>query len=155
MSLKASSSFLDKFLQASRLNLIFTRVILLLVLVICSFLKRIFSITFMLSWTIKAFRPSRPNESKKKMSVFGSISSILHQSVAPLLELSVLAMTNGFSFLFQKSSMHDWWICSCSLMEKHPQNCYYVLISYIFESFFNLKITDSFSHFLHATGEII
>ena len=31
----------------------------------------------------------------------------------------------------------------------------YVLISYFFESFFNLEITDSFGHFLHATKKII
>ena len=58
--LKASSSFFDKFLQAIRLNLIFTRVILLSVLVFCSVPNKIFSITLLLSWIIKAFKPSRP-----------------------------------------------------------------------------------------------
>ena len=58
--LKASSSFLDKFLQAIRLNLIFTRVILLSALVFCSVPNKIFSITFLLSWIIKAFKPTRP-----------------------------------------------------------------------------------------------
>ena len=61
MSLKASSSFLDKFLQALRLNLIFTRVVLLLVLVICSVPSKVFSITFLSSWIINAFKPSRPS----------------------------------------------------------------------------------------------
>ena len=81
VSLKASSSFLDKFLQASRLNLIYTSVILLSVLVIRSVSNNFFSITFLSSWIIKCFKPSRPKEPKKKISVFGSISSILYQCV--------------------------------------------------------------------------
>ena len=118
VSRKASSSFLDKFLQALRLNLIFTRVILLSILVICSVPNKIFSITFLSSWIIKAFKPSRPNVSKKKMSVFGSMSSMLHQWVPPLLEMSVFAIRNGYFPFFL-----NWWICSCSLREGDSQNC--------------------------------
>ena len=105
--LKASSSFLDKFFQALRLNLIFTRAVLWSVLVIRSVPNKIFSITFLSSWIIKCFKPSRPNKSKKKMSVFGSISSMLHQWVPPFLELSVFAMVSGYFLFFRKSSLHD------------------------------------------------
>ena len=66
VSLKESSSFLNKFLQALRLNLIFTSVILLSVLVICSVPNKVFSITFLSSWIIKAFnRQDQTNQRKK------------------------------------------------------------------------------------------
>ena len=128
VSLKASSSFLDKSLQALILNITFTRVILLSVLVICSVPNKVFSITFLSSWIIKCFKPSRPYESKKKMSVFGPISVILHQWVPPLLELSLFAMINWYFPFFKKSLLHDQWIYSYSSMEKHPQIVIYVFI---------------------------
>ena len=46
VSLRLSSSFLDKFLQAFKLNLIFARVILLSVLVNCSVPNSIFQLIF-------------------------------------------------------------------------------------------------------------
>ena len=57
VSLKASSSFLDQFLEAWRSNLISTRIILLPILVICSVPNKIFSITFLSSWIVKIFKP--------------------------------------------------------------------------------------------------
>ena len=81
VSIKASSSFFVKFLQALRLNLIFTRVILLLVWVICSVPNKIFSITFLSPWIVKFFKPSSTKESKKKMSVLGWMSSMIHQCI--------------------------------------------------------------------------
>ena len=73
ISLKTSSSFLVKFLQGLRLNIIFTRVFLLSVLVICSVPNKTF-----LSWIIKFFKPSSPKKSKKKMSgLLCSVSSML------------------------------------------------------------------------------
>ena len=49
-----------------------------------------------------AFKPSTPNESKKKMPVFDSTFSMLHQYLPPLLKLSVFAIRNGyFPFFFR------------------------------------------------------
>ena len=50
----------NKFLKVLRLNVIFTRVILLSFLVICSVPNKIFSITFWSSWTMKCFKPCLP-----------------------------------------------------------------------------------------------
>ena len=79
--LKPSSPFLDEFLQALRLKRILQRVILLSVLAIFSTPNKIFSITFLSSCMIKCFKLSNPKESKRKISILGSISSILHQCV--------------------------------------------------------------------------
>ena len=46
--------------------------------IFCLVPNKIFSITFLSSWIIKFFKPSIPNKSKKKMSAFGSMSSMLH-----------------------------------------------------------------------------
>ena len=54
------SIMFNKFLKVLRLNVIFTRVILLSFLVICSVPNKIFSITFWSSWTMKCFKPCLP-----------------------------------------------------------------------------------------------
>ena len=107
--LKASSPFLVKFLQAWRLNLIFTRVILLSVLVIWSIPNKIFYITFQSSWIIKFFKPSIKKKSKKKVSALGSMSSEhTRQWCDPLLlEASILAIMNGYFPFFQKPLAYD------------------------------------------------
>ena len=70
--------------------------ILLSVLVIFSVSNKTFSTTFLPSRMMKCFKPSSPKESKKKMSVFGSISSILHQCIQPFSLLSVLAIMKEY-----------------------------------------------------------
>ena len=102
VSLKTSSPFFDKFLQAFRLNLILS-VILLSVLVICSVTNSIFSMIFLSSCITNCFKPSIPKESKKKISGFGSILSILHQCVPGWLKLSIWAMINGYFPSFSES----------------------------------------------------
>ena len=77
--LKESISWFEKFLHAPKLKRILQRVILLSVLVIFSTPRSIFSTISLSSCTMKCFNPSRPKESKKNMSVFGSMSKILHQ----------------------------------------------------------------------------
>ena len=77
---------------------------LLSVLVNCSVPNSIFSITFLSSCIMKLFSPSTPNVSKKKMSAFGSISSMLHQCVPFLSELSVFAIKKRYFPFFQISS---------------------------------------------------
>ena len=84
----------------SRLNRILKRVILLSVLVIFSVPNNIFLIIFRSFCMTKCFKPSSPKESKKKMSCFGSISSMLHQCVLPFSELSVFAITKGYFPIF-------------------------------------------------------
>ena len=97
--LKLSNSFLDKFLQALRLNFIITRVILLSVLVSCSAQKSTFSTTFLLSCIMKHLK--HPYQMcQKKTLLCGSVSNMLHQWVSSLSELSVLAIVKGYFLPF-------------------------------------------------------
>ena len=50
---------------------------------------------------MKCFKSSSPKESKKKMSCFGSISSILHQCVPHFRTVSVRYNEGIFSFFFR------------------------------------------------------
>ena len=74
------------------------------------------------------------------MSVFGSVSSILHQCVFCLLELSVFPMRNGyFPFFFRYHHfMVDEFIHVVGWKNTQKID---VFISYFFESFFNLEVT--------------
>ena len=105
----------------SRLNLILKRVILLSVLAIFSVPNKIFSMTFLSSYMIKCFKPSTPKESKKKIYVFGSISSIIYQCVSPFSLLSVLAITKGYLPCF--SDIIDAWLINLFIwLEGKTQN---------------------------------
>ena len=55
------------------------------------------------------FRLSISKESKKKISVFGSISSMLHQCVPPFSLLFMLAITKGY-FPFLEDIIAEWLI---------------------------------------------
>ena len=148
-SLKASSSFFDKFLQALRLNLIFTSVTLSSAFYIWLVPKRIFSINFLLSWIIKLFKPLTPNESKKKISVFGSMSSTLHQWVSFLLELSVFTTTNGyFPFFWKIRNMINKFFHMVWRKSPHKIIIYIIVIN-ISKNFFILKITNPINHFFN------
>ena len=81
VSLRESSSTFDKFLSALRLNRILQKVILFSVLVTFSVPDSTFSTIFWSSYSMKCFSPSKPKESKKNISFFGSMSKILHQCV--------------------------------------------------------------------------
>ena len=74
VSLKESSSFFDKFLQALRLNLIFTSVILSSVLFVWSVPKRIFSKAFLWSWIHLLFINNQKfKQSPQKSLIFQTI----------------------------------------------------------------------------------
>ena len=110
VSFKESISFFDNILQAPRLKRILQNVILLSVLVIFSTPSSIFSTMSLSSCTMKCFSPSKPKESKKKISVFGSI--LVHYTSERLVfhcGLSVFDIINGYfplSDIIEACSIH-------------------------------------------------
>ena len=118
--LRESSSPWDRFLQAFRLKRILQRVILLSVLVIFSVPNSIFSTISRSSFMMKCFKPSKPKELKNKISVFGSMSNILHQCMPGLLLLSVFAIIKVY--FPSEEIIAAWSINSYNSREKHQQN---------------------------------
>ena len=94
VSLRESISSLDNVLHVPKLKRILQRAILLSVLVIFSTPSSICSTIDLSPCTMKCFSPSKPKKSKKKnnISVFGSISGILHQLAPGFSLLSVFAI---------------------------------------------------------------
>ena len=127
-------------------NFIFTSVILLSDLVIFSIPDNIFCITFSSFCIIKFFSSSIPKESKKKKrSGFDSMSSMLHQCIPSLSELSVFAIKKGcFSryhiFRINKFVRVDCWKNTNKIF-------HYIIVIKIFNCLFYLKIWYFFRHF--------
>lgn len=144
---------MDKFLQAFRLNFMFTRVIFLSALVSCLVPKSIFLTTILSSCIMTPFRPSTPNMSKKNRSVRSSISKILHQCVPFFIRaISVSYDKRLFSFLLRNH---------CFVLNKPPhavsgKTSYkvdiYVWIIDIIQGFLYLKIAYSLAHFANQIG---
>ena len=66
VSLSESISSFGNYLHAPRLNFVLQRLILSSDMFICSAPSNILSTIGLSSWIMKCFKPSRPNESKKK-----------------------------------------------------------------------------------------
>ena len=146
MLLRLSSSLLDKFLQAFKLNLIFTRVILLSVLVNCSVLISIFSITFLSSCIVKLFRPLTPNLSKKKMCFW------FNSEYAPLVRtffvraVSICYQEDILSFFFRYHQLEVYEFRHLLSRKSIHKIVIYVRVINIFKTLY-LKVTNSLAHF--------
>ena len=89
------------------------------------------------------------------MSHLGSMLSMLHQCVHPLLELSVFAMINRYFPFFRNHQLMIDRFIHMILRKSTNKIIINVTIIYIFKCFFNLDITDTFAHFLQPTEQII
>ena len=102
MSLKLSSSFLLNCLQAFNENFMFTRVILLSVLVNCLVSNSIFSIAFLLSCIMKLFKPSTPKVKKKKKKKICPWFNVRYTLPVHVYQLSVFALMKRYFFRYQR-----------------------------------------------------
>ena len=155
--LRASSSRLDKFLQALRLNLVLKRVILLSVLVIFSVPNKVFSITFLSPCMIKCLKLSRTKESNKQnISFWFSIEYAPPMSTSFIRTVCIGYDRRIFSSFIRYHSDMIYEFVHMVRLKNTNKIVIDIFIIHIFQSIFYLKMTYDLVHFLlYTTKKII
>ena len=128
-------------LKPSRLNRILQRVIFFVSSSHFSVPNNTFFMTILSSCMMKCLKRSSLRESNKKIFVFGSISTILHQCLSPFSLLSVLAITKGYLPFF--SVINAAWLIKLFiwLEGKAPTKLWFKSLSpLLFVAFSNWKL---------------